>query len=483
MEDEQLISLARDAIEYWRRSFHDLDVEHQTFKSKPFYLEAPLQIEIFRFYIQPLGISNQLWLFSQFEERDDMEVASHNIEGINAEKQVIQVLEDQRFSRQVDASPEFNILTSAEKTLTFRQVVAEGCESALRLLRYDALNVIWGAPRYGLGGSGQYPSESLWGWLFNEDPSWETLKKEIDDSINQIRQTKIVPAAGAHIATPYQEPKYDLLASYLFPPVWVSERPKPSVRQLLLSGMYGYEYQNGHSWTIIYDGRLDGTRFLVTQEGLLAQEIQDKRLFLNLFNAVVAILDLQGHEFLALREDELMQMRYQSPTGDIRPSLYKSNEARLTPWLFRDFFTQVVSLESLEQAFESYGRLGESKLKQIILFFGYASSHFFQKEYSQSILWNWILAERWISIKWEEKLQKEGIRAEVVKALNEIDVLRDMKILAKLGILDADTKKHLERLREIRNKVAHRGDLATREQAERAILTSKKLLWPLVQGP
>ena len=151
--------------------------------------------------------------------------------------------------------------------------------------------------------------------------------------------------------------------------------------------------------------------------------------------------------------------------------------------MFRDFFTQLVSLESLKQAFESYGRLGESKLKQIVLFFGYASSHFLQKEYSQSILWSWILAERWISIKWEEKLQNEGIRAEVAKALNEMDVLRDMKILAKLGILDADTKKHLERLREIRNKVAHRGDLATREQAERAILTSKKLLWPLVQGP
>lgn len=479
MEDEQLITLARDAVAYWRRLFHDLDVEHQTFKSKPFYLEAPLQIEIFRFHIQPLGISNQLWVFSQFRDRDDLEVASHSIEGVNAEKQVTQILEDQRFSRQVDASPEFNIFPYAEKTFTLRQAVAEGCESALRVLRHDALNVIWGAPRYG-GGSGQYQSESLWCWLFTEDPSWETLKREIDSSITQIRQTKIVPAAEPPVAAPYQEPKYDLLGSYLFPPVWVSEKPKPSVRQLLLSGMYGYEYEKGHSWTIIYDGRLDGTRFLVTQEGLLAQEIQNKRLFLNLFNTVVAILDLCGHEFLTLRKDELMQLRYESHTSEIRPSLYKSNEARLMPWLFRDFFTQVVSLESLKQAFETYGHLGESKLKQIILFFGYAISHFHQKEYSQSILWSWILAERWISIKWEEKLEKEGIRAEVVKALNEIDVLRDMKVLTKLGILDADTKKNLDWLREIRNKVAHRGDLATEEQAKQAILTSKKLLEPLL---
>jgi len=57
-----------------------------------------------------------------------------------------------------------------------------------------------------------------------------------------------------------------------------------------------------------------------------------------------------------------------------------------------------------------------------------------------------------------------------------------MRVLAKLGILDTATRTALERLRSFRNKVAHRGDLATREQAEQAILIGKKLLGPLVQG-
>lgn len=481
MDERQIKLLVEKVILEWRTLFNELGPEQQKFRIKPFYFAAPLQIEVFRFFNQPLDVSVQLWIFSQFEDRRDKEVICHNIETTNAERQITDVLEDNRFDRYLEDSERFALV---EEALTIRQAVAEACESALRKLRGDLLGTIWGGLGYGMRAGGGYPSEKFWYWIFTNDPTFEDIKADITDSIEQAKRTQPVASTReAKLQSVRKERKYDLLGSYLFPPVWIGERPKPSVQQLLVSGMYGYDYQGGPFTKIVCEHEIHGARLVSTQDGLTAMGTEDKRLFLDTFNVLVAILNLNGYEFLTLRENELMYLDYFiGQKGEIHPSLYESNKARLSPWIYRSFLTPVVPIESLRKAFQLSELITKTdSLNGLFIIFAEANSHFLQEEYSQSVLWDWIFVERWVSLKWEEYLTAQGVSNKISRALSEVDISRSLRVLGKLGILGASTKQQLEKLRNIRNKIAHRGHLATKQEANETIDICKKFLLSLSQ--
>lgn len=480
MDEEQIKLLIGEAISYWRTLFDQLSLEQQKIRAMPFYFAAPLQIEFFRFFNKPLDVSVQLWVFSQFEDRGDKEIIGHNIKTTSAEGQITQILEDQRFDRYLEDSSRFSLV---EETLTVRQAVAEACESTLRKLRGDLLGAIWAGPGYGMSAGGGYPSEKLWFWMFSGDPKLEDIKVEISNSIELAKGTRT--AAITREAEPEIKRKdraYDLLGSYLFPPVWIGERPKPSVQQLLSSGMYGYNYQSSPLMQIVCEYEIDEVRLISTQDGLIAMSTPDKRLFLDTFNILVAILDLNGYEFLTLRDSELMYIDYiRDKRDEIHPSSYESNKARLSPWFYRSFLTPVIPIELLRQIFQLCESVIRSEpLKRLFTIFGEAYSHLLQEEYAQSVLWGWIFVEQWVSLKWEEYLITQGVSSKISNALSEVDISRNLRVLSKLRILDANTKNQLERFRNLRNNIAHRGRLVTKDEANQALASCKELLFSFV---
>ena len=483
MGEPELKLLVERVISTWRTLHNRLNPEQQKIRIKPYYFAAPLQIEVFRFFNQPLDVSVQLWVFSQFEHRADKEIICHNIETTNVERQLAKILDDSRFNWYLEDSQRFTLV---DETITVRQAVAEACESALRKLRGDLLGTIWGGPGYGMRAGGGYPSEKMWYWMFTNDPTFEDIKADITDSIEQARRTQPVASTReTEVQRVPKERKYDLLGSYLYPPVWIGERPKPSVQQLLVSGIYGYDYQSGPFTKIVCEHEIHRARLVSTQDGLIAMSTEDKRLFLDTFNVLVAILNLNGYEFLTLRENELMCLDYFIvQKGEIHPSLYESNKARLSPWIYRNFLTPVVSMESLRQSFQLSELItSTNSLNGLFIIFAEASSHFLQEEYSQSVLWGWILVERWVFLKWEEYLTAQGVSNKISRALNEVDISRNLRVLGKLGILETSTKQQLEKLRNIRNKIAHRGYLATKQEADETINICKEFLLSLFKAP
>lgn len=482
LDEQRLKSFVEDTITHWRSLFGQLSPEEQQYKSMPFYFAAPLQIEVFRFFNQVLEVSVQLWVISQFEDCPDMEVICHNIETNKVQKQIVDILEEPRFDRYLEDSWR---LAWYGESLTYRQAVAEACESSLRKLNGDLSSVIWRGPKYGMVAGGGYPSEKLWFWTFDGDPTFESIKLDIDDSISHARTTRPNESLGSKQAeTIRKERKYDLVGSYFYPPVWIGERPKPSVQQLLSSGIYGTDYFSGPFTNIICEYVIDGIRIVATQGGLIAINSQDKRLFLDLFNILIALLNLEGYKFLTLRENELVYLDYFANQKDnIHPSFHESNKVRLSPWLHRDLLTPVVSIESLKQSFQlSQQIVNNETLKDLFIIIAEAGSHLFQKEYSQSVLWAWIFIERWVSFKWTEYLSSKDINVELIDALDEIDLSRNLRALGRLKIIDVSTRKQLDKLRNLRNNIAHRGSLATQQEANEASDMCIKLLLSLING-
>lgn len=75
----------------------------------------------------------------------------------------------------------------------------------------------------------------------------------------------------------------------------------------------------------------------------------------------------------------------------------------------------------------------------------------------------------------------QAVGNKISRALSEVDISRSLRVLGKLGILGASTKQQLEKLRNIRNKIAHRGHLATKQEANETIDICKKFLLSLSQ--
>lgn len=482
MDEHQLKSLLTDIIRLWRTLFDELSPEQQQYKGKPFYFAPPLQMEVFRFFNRAFKVSVQLWVFSQFEDRPDGEVVCHNIETKVVQKEIPEILEDSRFDRYLSDSWR---LTWLGESLTVRQAIAEACESALRMLRGDLSAVIWGSPRYGMRAGGSYPSEKLWTWAFQGDPTQDDINREVIDWIDNAKKPRPKEApAETQPRTPRTEPRYDLLGSYLYPPAWVGGKPKPSVQQLLSSGIYGSDYLSEPFTRIVCEHVGDGLRMVATQEGLIAISSGDKRLFTDIFNIIVALLNLVDYEFLALRENELMYLEYfRNRQDEIHPSSYESNKARLSPWLYRDFLTPVVPTKSLQEAFQlSRYILQKEPLKGLFLIFAEASSHLFQGEHSQCVLWAWIFVERWVSLIWQRYLKDHNIPAKLRAAFGELDISRNLKILLKSEIIDSKLHRQLENFRGLRNQIAHQGIMATERQAQDAFDICKKLLSSITEA-
>jgi len=231
IDEQRLKSFVEETIYRWRALFDQLSLEEQQCKSLPFYFAAPLQIEVFRFFNQILNVAVQLWVFSQFEDRPDVEILCHNIETNKVQKQIVDILEEPRFDGYLKDSWRLDWLG---ESLTLRQAVAEACESSLRKLNGDLSSVIWSGPKYGMAAGGGYPSDELWFWTFDGDPTFESIKADIDNSISYARRPRPKESSESEQPrTTEKERKYDLVGSYLYPPAWIGERPKPSVQQLI----------------------------------------------------------------------------------------------------------------------------------------------------------------------------------------------------------------------------------------------------------
>ncbi len=482
MHEEQIRLLVSQAVTQWRAMFAELTPEQQQFRGKPFYFAPPTQVEVFRFFNWDLDIAVQLWAFSQFEDRLDAEIICHNIETKHATDQLAAILENQRFDRLLEDTWRFRFF---RESLTVREAFAEACAESLRTLNSALSAAIWSDHRYGMGGSGDYPSDKLWFWMFQYDPTLDHIKARVVDWIENAKRPRTRESTEqGQPMTPLKEREYDLLGSYLYPHVWVGERPRPSIQQLLKSGIYGGDPHGGRFLKIIFEYEFNGAKLVSTQDGLLAINTKDERLFLDMFNILVAVFNLMGYPFVTLRENELMYLDFGKHEGDIQIMRFEAGKVRLDPWLHRGFRSRVVSIVDLEHAAKVYQDVaGSELLKRLFLIFAEVGSHLFQREHNQSVLWAWIFIEHWVSLKWEEYLSVQCTGSNLRDALEDIGIARNLRALRKLEIIDSSILDQLDRLRSLRNAIAHRGWTATGQEAAETFEVCKKLLSSLLTEP
>jgi hypothetical protein len=469
---EQIIS---EFIKYWRERHAHLHLQSSKIVHKPFYLGYPIQIEAFRLYNSELNQAVQFWIFSQIPDLPDCEIMFHEINTLDVQNAVPELLKSERYNRELPVGTDFHF---HNEPITHRLAIAEACESAIRVLDRKLHYLLWGIHKPNALRSYNYPSDILWTVTFEGDPTLEELKADVDSTISQM--SHVYPSnKGENISGQIRtEHHFKLVGSYIYPPVWIGSRPVPEVKNLVDAAIWGNDYWSNYFNNVVCKNEANNTLIAITQDGLVVMGGEDKDLFIKYFNILVALLNISGGNYLTVRESDLA---YSDNPPKMLGNFYGFSQwvmnERMTPWKNRSIFTPVIPNQIMEDLLESVVKIVNDKQQSdLMLLYAEASSHFMAEEYTQSVLWSWILVEKIAPLYWARYISENKLPEKLVEAFEGEDISKNIKMLYRVGILNEQPYQQINKLRKIRNEIIHNGKTATESQASELLDVCKSIL-------
>jgi hypothetical protein len=304
-------------------------------------------------------------------------------------------------------------------------------------------------------------------FLVNKDPyavCWVVMgsllnldKKEVIKSF----LTTIVPDNRIIFQTPPEKETllFQGLGSYIYPPVWVGEPPKPkSLREKMFSTLF--HYYSGRD--IVVSETYKNTHVIVTKDGYIAVEVDNKSLAQEYINEILAVLLLRGVLVTAVREVELGRIE-----------ITNKNELRIwNPMELRTIACElsvrdpslILRVEVPQEDIKKSIKLAElltsdERIKTLLLLYLEAYTYLWNSEYKQSLLASWIIIEDfYIRDLWEYLISKiANNERQRVDKLKRWSMDERLEVLNIAGVLDNEKYSFLMRVKDIRNRIVHEG--------------------------
>ena len=248
--------------------------------------------------------------------------------------------------------------------------------------------------------------------------------------------------------------------TYIYPPVWIGEIPKPSFSERL-RGPFLWRYSNERVITTTFKD----APLIVTRDGYIAIGVEDKRKALTYLNEIMAtLLVIRRIPVFIIRELDLGETEITEhgftkswyPLS-IRSKLYSPLEERYSPEVLAKE-RRIIKEEDVAKIIRwSELITTDERLKTLLLLTLETFTHVFNSEYKQALILGWVVLEEfYINELWKEHV------------LNKVDKNRkgklrrwtaDSKIeaLSIAGIMPSNVYENLRKLKNERNNVVHRG--------------------------
>ena len=248
--------------------------------------------------------------------------------------------------------------------------------------------------------------------------------------------------------------------TYIYPPVWIGEVPKPSFRERF-RGPFLWRYSNERVISTTYKG----VPLIVTRDGYIAIGVEDKTKALTYLNEIMAtLLVIRRIPVFIIRELDLGETEITEhgftkswyPLS-IRSKLYSPLEERYNPEVLAKE-RRIIKEEDVAKIIRwSELITTDERLKTLLLLTLETFTHIFNSEYKQALILGWVILEEfYINELWKEHV------------LNKVDKNRKGKLrrwtadskleaLSIAGIMPSNVYENLRKLKNERNNVVHRG--------------------------
>lgn len=481
-ETQHLAEQIRQLITLWRERFSHLSsAEQERVAGSLDDLRAPCQVTVFWIRNASFEVDQQLWVISHFESDPDLDISVHGPLGTDRVLSELGVgLDDEKFSRALpDPSPYLRIET-------YRPIVESQLLRLVERVRSNVIRSLWGQSGRQSGIiEKQRLSESAFTWILLEDALSLDLDAIVEGMVTHlhVRANVQPPAKPANTET-LREAPLEGFGTYLYPQVWIGERPAFSFEERLSGVMHGsdpipasFRYRDA-----VFFERFGEFYVIARQNGYLAVTIPDRHQALEAINIFMSLATLRGIQALAVRDAELDSITADAESGLI----LRSSGAMILPRMAPAHFSytsagfelelrQPLEIPTLRQLWEETESISRHRpTASLINLFGQIYTRYQNEEYTEAVIFASIWVEQISEIAVSAgSLENDGVPQHRRRRGGLFDALR---LLTEIEEADPLIEKNLRDLMRARSQALHGNEGTTKEQAESALLVVTHLI-------
>ena len=319
------------------------------------------------------------------------------------------------------------------------------------------------------------------GWLVTGNLSNLDLKKMVEETIREIK-------SAANPSPPKPQPRVapilEGFGTYIYPPLWIGEIPKPKSFREKISGRPLWSYSLERAITDTYKNR----PIVITRDGYIAIGEKDKLKAQELINEIMSTMLLRGLVAQVVREIDLGQATFAESGATLGWNLPNS---RTTPFYAGEFFPRSLTINRTatdEEKIRKTIRLAEllttdDRIKTLLSLYLEAFTYFANTEFKQTLIIGWIILEDfYIKDLWASKISKFAFDNNRLSKLGSWNIDQRLETLNLSGELSNDEYDLLMKIKDSRNNVVHEGKFPPKEIVEKCIDLAFKVVQRYVGG-
>jgi len=448
-------------------------------------LSSPCQVDVVWFQNERFKMDFQLIIYQHFKDRADLEICIHGpIPFYKAVDELGKILSYEKWSQEL-ASDELYLIEDGEKTL--RRILEGKFLSALEELRRYTVSVTFTeSVKPAIISRKTRVTKEAFAWFV-----WGNIYlKKSEEIINDIVGKSIVeaPKPSPKLDTDKRVPKSDLKAygTYFYPPVWIGEIPKKSFKE---KAQRQFLKPREH-FTVEYRG----FKTIIQQDGLITIVSESKIEVFDMLNEIMGVALVLGLPCYAIREPEVGEITIDSETLAIKGhtmSLVSDRTRQVSTWGEPSYMsmmiptTFILSKENIIDILNRADRITkDDELKKSLLFLLESYTHLQSSEYPQCFIMGWTVVERYIASVWDEFLKKKSISGDRRNKLRGLSWTTDdiLESLNLAGEIDNQDYSDIMSLKQKRNKIIHKGEIATKDDVEQCFKVALTIVQHSVQS-
>jgi hypothetical protein len=337
-------------------------------------------------------------------------------------------------------------------------------------------NPLHGVPTPSMNGKMRISSDIYAvGWLVIGNLSNLDLKKIVDEIVREI---KSAAKPSPPKPQPQVSPILEGFGTYIYPPVWIGEIPKPKSFREKISGRPLWSYSWERAITDTYKNR----PIVITKDGYIAIGEKDRLKAQELINEIMSTMLLRGLATQVVREIDLGQATFTESGASLGWNPFSS---RTTPFYAERFFLESLSMKRIvtdEEKIRKTIRLAEllttdDRIKTLLSLYLEASTYFLNTEFKQTLMMGWIILEDfYIKDLWTSRIAKVTTDNNRLSKLGSWNIDQRLEALNLSGALSNEDYDLLMKIKDARNDVVHEGKFPPKDIVEKCINLAFKVV-------
>ena len=461
-----MLEWLKEFVERFRSGSNSMTEGERRFISNLDDFSGPCQLDVFWFRHPDA----QYLIVTHFEDRPDLEITVNGpYPTYEAIDRLESILDESRWNRPLPSGDSRFVLPGDSGS--FRDVI----DSCFVMIVHDLQRVPFQKPIEKVWyGSKSWLGSGAFIWFLRGDISVQSPSLLVQEIVDGAKLQAKAPIVAPVTTPPEPKPIIQAHGSFIFPPVWIGDEPKPTFRQRAMGGWLRFPPN-------AFEGTYKGRLIVANDDGFVAIAESDRTKATTLLNEIMAVRLLEGKATFSFREQEVEPATidpatkqigsFGVPSLSLRASLMEErwNTPRIPVYGKRD----VVSVDQFKTWITRADRVAQDPdLADSLRFLLEAYTHFQDSRYMESFVLSWVVVEKHLYALWRRFLKDEGLpRSRRDKLTNPnpwtIDfVIESLSLLKQMVPADYSNLISMKRLR---NDIIHEGERVSQEQAQQAL--------------